>query len=158
MPENESLEKHFFLLTIFFLFSVNTFSATLMERSLNLAKEKEIYMQSPQRFSLSSEAALQKVYYSEYVIRKIEKLSLIKLPVVARKYSNKETRFRLTIGADGEIQNIEILSSSGIEEFDQSIIEVIQLVAPFISFPTPLADELDSIEVVQTARYGKSLI
>lgn len=126
-----------------------------MERSLNIVKEKELNIQSPQRFPLSPEAELQKEYYTENVSRKFERLALMKLPAVVREFGSNQTKFRLTIGASGEVQNIEIMSSSGVEAFDQAIIEIILLLAPFSNFPTALANELDSIEIVKTARYLK---
>jgi len=64
-------------------------------------------------------------------------------------------RLLVALRPDGSVENIEILRSSGHRELDEGAIRIVQLAAPFQSFPVEMRKEVDRLEIIRTWKFEK---
>ena len=62
----------------------------------------------------------------------------------------------LTITADGSLEAVRIVKSSGNEEFDRVVVRIARAAAPFLAFPEEIRKEVDVLHIVRTWRYNHS--
>ncbi len=95
--------------------------------------------------------------YLEMIRKRIEDNK--KYPLLAINYSIEgRSGVKFTILANGKLENVEIIDSSGVEVLDQAALDSVYNSAPFPSIPSDT--ELDKIEVVvyivfKISQFGK---
>ncbi len=65
-------------------------------------------------------------------------------------------RLLVKLLANGVVEEISILASSGSEVLDRAAIESIRLASPFEPFPASLAQKYDRIDVIRTWQFRKN--
>ena len=62
----------------------------------------------------------------------------------------------VVVDRDGNLEDIEILSSSGHAVLDQAAIKIVRLAAPFAAFPAPLRATTDKLEIIRTWQFQEN--
>ena len=65
-------------------------------------------------------------------------------------------RLLVTIRADGSLEGIRILSSSGYAVLDEAAIKIVRLTAPFAPFPAELKATTDKLEIIRTWQFQEN--
>lgn len=119
-----------------------------------LDQQKQAYSKIPRTLVLTA-ASARSSEQADYLYRWIEWVETIgnrNYPEEARRKALfGELRLAVAIGRDGEVENIEILKSSGQRVLDQAAVRIVRLAAPFA--PIPRSISADRIEVIRTWRF-----
>ena len=59
----------------------------------------------------------------------------------------------MAVRADGSLENIRVVRSSGFDLLDQAAIRIVELAAPFSPFPPDIAAETDVLDIVRTWQF-----
>jgi protein TonB len=65
-------------------------------------------------------------------------------------------RLLVVVRADGSLENIEVLSSSGYALLDEAAIKIVRLAAPFAPFPRELRATTDKLEIIRTWQFREN--
>ena len=88
---------------------------------------------------------------------KIERIGKLHYPAEARTqglFGNLE--LAVIIRADGQLQDVRLLRSSGHAVLDEAAVNIVRIAAPYPPFPPTLAAEFRSLEVVRKWRFTTS--
>jgi len=141
--------------SVFFVFSASSFATTLLEQSMNYAREAQMQSSLAHEFNLSKKAEAQRKSYTQRVNSKIAKVLRTNQPraTIAALKKHRVFKLKVSIRSDGELVGIDTIESSGSEKIDQALLQSIEIAAPFSRFPVPLANELGEIDVIVGAIY-----
>lgn len=139
---------------------------TLMELSqeiasleARLADKQQLLTKKPRVLTLSSAstiAAADANYVHQWRDR-VENIGNRHYPQLARDNSlYGDVRLLVKLLANGVVEEISILASSGSEVLDRAAIESIRLASPFEPFPASLAQKYDRIDVIRTWQFRKN--
>ena len=127
---------------------------TSLQAQLDL--RRQAYAKRPRRYTISS-AATQKSYGALYLDtwrRRIEAVGNINYPSEARRQQiYGSLRMLVALLPTGEVDEIQILQSSGYSILDQAATEIVKLAAPFQPFPEAMRAEADILEIIRTWRF-----
>ena len=140
-------------------------AAILASRSQELARlaarieeHSAVFGSRPRRTSISSSTKEYKyAAYLEGWRRKVEQIGNINYPQEARRnqlYGN--LILRTAVRADGSVEQIQVLRSSGHEVLDQAAIHIVELAAPFAPFPPDIAAETDVLDITRTWQFQRN--
>lgn len=119
-----------------------------------LDQQKQAYGKIPRTLVLTA-ASARSSEQADYLYRWIEwveKIGNQNYPEEARRKALfGELRLAVAIGRDGEVENVEIVKSSGQRVLDQAAVRIVRLAAPFAPIPRTIA--ADRIEVIRTWRF-----
>lgn len=62
----------------------------------------------------------------------------------------------VVIRADGSLEDIQILSSSGFALLDESAVKIVRMAAPYAAFPPELARSTDKLEIIRTWQFRQN--
>jgi protein TonB len=62
-------------------------------------------------------------------------------------------KLMVVIRADGNLEEVKVLSSSGYAVLDEAAIKVVRMAAPYSPFPTELRATTDKLEIIRTWQY-----
>ena len=74
---------------------------------------------------------------------------------LALQHGDGDVRLRVIIAADGTLQRIDLLSSSGAKALDQAAIHTAKELAPFAPFPSTLASATSELAIVRTWQFRR---
>ena len=74
---------------------------------------------------------------------------------LALQHGDGDVRLRVIIAADGALQRIDLLSSSGAKALDQAGIHTVKGLAPFAPFPSTLASTTSELAIVRTWQFRR---
>ncbi len=127
---------------------------TSLQAQLDL--RRQAYAKRPRRYTISS-AATQKSHDALYLDtwrRRIEAVGNINYPSEARRQQiYGSLRMLVALLPTGEVDEIQILQSSGYSILDQAASEIVKLAAPFQPFPEAMRAEADILEIIRTWRF-----
>ncbi len=132
-----------------------------LQAQLDLRREE--YAKRPRRYTLTS-ASTRKSHDALYLDgwrRRIEAIGNLNYPEEARRQELYGTlRMLVSLRPDGEVDEVEILSSSGYHVLDQAAVQIVHLAAPFEPFPEAMRSEVDILEIIRTWRFheGDALV
>ena len=131
-------------------------SFTIASLQAQLDLRRQAYAKRPRRYTILS-AATKKSHDALYLDawrRRIEAVGNINYPSEARRRQiYGSLRMLVALLPTGEIDEIQILQSSGYSILDQAAIEIINLAAPFQPFPEAMRAEADILEIIRTFRF-----
>ena len=119
-------------------------------------RQREAYNQRSQRHTISTVSALsgQQRLYLENWREQIEKIGNLNYPEQARRDKIfGSLRILVAIQADGQLEEVRILKSSGSEVLDSAAKSIALLAAPFDPLPEAIRSEADIIEIIRTWRF-----
>jgi len=96
-------------------------------------------------------------YYLQAWRRKVESIGNLNYPAEARErqlYGN--LRLLVSITADGQLKDVQILESSGQAVLDDAAVRIVRLAAPFAPFPPEMRQDTDVLEIIRTWQFRKN--
>jgi len=104
-------------------------------------------------------ASTRELRYANYLAawaRKVERIGNLNYPQVAREqqlYGN--LILHVAVRADGSVEHIRVVRSSGLEVLDQAAIEIVKLAAPYAPFPPDIAKDTDVLDIIRTWQFTR---
>ncbi|MEH6608195.1 MAG: energy transducer TonB [Halioglobus sp.] len=106
--------------------------------------------------SVSTRAAVDAAYLHDWRQR-LEAVGNKYYPEASLRYGiYGSLRLLVTIRADGSLEDIKILSSSGYAVLDEAAIKIVRLAAPFAPFPAELKATTDKLEIIRTWQFQEN--
>jgi TonB family protein len=110
-----------------------------------------VFSQQPSALVAAHEA-LEAEYVRRWQIE-IEQFGNSAYPDTAKRFGNGNVRLRVKVDLDGNLQDIQVLSTSGIAALDRAAIETVERLAPFDAFPTALANSVAELDIIRTWQF-----
>lgn len=139
-------------------------SASLLQRNMEiaslearLAQEKQRYAKRPRKKQLtaaSTQQAADAAYLDSWRTR-IETIGNQDYEALGVNNLYGQLRLLVALNADGTIQQIQVLQSSGQKIVDAAAIKVVRMAAPFDPFPPDLRKDTDILEIIRTWKFEK---
>ena len=144
--------------------AVQPSASELMQRTLEsmrmearIAKEMEVYQQRPKRRFVGARA--EEYRYARYVEdwrAKIERVGNLNYPEAARELKlYGSLLLTVSIRSDGSVENVEINRSSGVKVLDAAAVKIVEMSAPFASFPPDIKRDTDVLHITRTWMFTK---
>ena len=95
--------------------------------------------------------------YMEAWRRKVERIGNLNYPEEARRkglYGN--LILHVSVRADGSLEGIRVVRSSGQDVLDQAAVRIVELAAPFAAFPPDIAAETDLLDITRTWQFQRN--
>lgn len=137
----------------------------MIQRSLEIAsleaqleEQKQLHAKRPRKRQLTSVSTKESrdAYYLYGWSKKIETVGNLNYPAEARRkkiYGN--LRLMVAVRADGSVQEVRVLKTSGYRVLDQAAIDIVRLAAPFSPFPPEIRSDTDILEIIRTWQFEK---
>ncbi|MEN8175833.1 MAG: energy transducer TonB, partial [Pseudomonadota bacterium] len=113
------------------------------------------YANKPRRKTIN--AATREHQYAAYLEtwrRKVEQIGNLNYPEEARRRKLYGSLvLHVAVRADGSVERIRVLSSSGHQALDDAAIAIVNLAAPFAPFPPDIRKEVDVLDITRTWKY-----
>lgn len=142
-----------------------TAAQIVASRSLEIAKltaqldeKTTAYAMRPRRKAIN--ASTREYKYASYLEawrRKVERIGNLNYPDEAKRrklYGN--LILHVAVKADGTIQSIRVLRSSGYDVLDEAAVRIVELAAPFAPFPPDIRAEADILDITRTWQFLNS--
>jgi protein TonB len=137
----------------------------LMQRTLEamkleaqIAKDMETYQKRPKRRFVGARA--EEYRFARYVEDwrlKIERVGNLNYPAAARdQHLYGSLLLTVSIKSDGNVENIEINRSSGNRILDAAAVKIVEMSAPFATFPPDIRRDTDILHVTRTWTFTKA--
>lgn len=136
----------------------------LLERSLEIAsleaqvrEKRQAYAKRPRKKTLTalSTKASSDAAYLDGWRRKVENVGNARYGELGLGTLTGNLRLLVAVKADGTIERVSILKSSGSEQLDAAALRVVRLAAPFEPFPAEVRENADILEIIRTWRFEK---
>ncbi len=128
-------------------------SAEIASLRAKLDNQRQEYAKRPRIRRLTS-VATKTSLEAEYLHRwssKVEFIGNRNYPEEALQENLFGTlRLAAVIKADGTVDRIEVLQSSGHRVLDEAALQIVQLASPFMAFPPDIRKEYDQLEIIRT--------
>lgn len=104
-----------------------------------------------------SDTSSQEGFYIGSWVRKVEQIGLMNFPDVARRLNLQAgPTLEVAIRANGSLQQVRIVRSSGNAELDQAAQRIVRLGAPYAPFPPQLRQRYDVLYISRPWRFESS--
>jgi len=95
--------------------------------------------------------------YMEAWRRKVERIGNLNYPAEAREQGlSGNLILHVAVRADGSLEGIRVVRSSGHKVLDQAAIHIVELAAPFAEFPADIASETDVLDITRTWQFQRN--
>lgn len=95
--------------------------------------------------------------YLEAWRRKVERVGNLNYPEEAKRHKMYGTLIlHVAVRADGSIEGIRVLRTSGFDVLDEAAISIVELSAPFAPFPPDIRSETDVLDITRTWQFLRS--
>jgi protein TonB len=133
-------------------------SAEIARLTDELERKTVTYAQRPRRKAISASTTEYKyAAYLEAWRRKVERIGNLNYPDEARrKRLFGDLLLHVAVRADGSVERVRILHSSGHKVLDDSAIRIVKLAAPFAPFPPDIREETDVLDITRTWQFLSS--
>jgi protein TonB len=131
-------------------------SLAIASLQAQLDLRQEAYTKRPRKYTISSAStrSAEDARYLDNWRRRIEAVGNLNYPQQARQQQlYGSLRMLVALLPDGDLQEVQILQSSGYSILDQAAIEIVRLAAPFQAFPEEMRAETDILEIIRTWRF-----
>lgn len=117
-----------------------------------IAKQQDEFQKRPKRKFIGARTKEYRfALYVEAWRQKIEKIGNLNYPQAAKdKKLYGQLRLTVSIKADGSLESIEINKSSGSKILDEAARHIVELGAPYASFPADIRKDTDILSVTRT--------
>ena len=131
-------------------------SLAIASLQAQLDMQQQAYARRPRRHTISSASTQQRhdALYLDAWRRRIEAVGNQHYPEQARRESIfGSLRMMVALRANGTVQEIRILQSSGERILDEAAVEIVRLSSPFDPFPEEIRADVDILEIIRTWRF-----
>lgn len=105
----------------------------------------------------SVSASTQELRYASYLgawARKVERIGNLNYPQAAKdQHIYGSLILHVAVRADGSVDSVRVVRSSGYDLLDQSAIRIVELAGPYAPFPPDIAAETDVLDIVRTWQF-----
>jgi protein TonB len=102
-------------------------------------------------------ASTQEYVYANYLEswrRKVERIGNLNYPEEAKeKHLYGSLMLQVAVRADGSLENVRVLRSSGHQVLDDAAVRIVELAAPFAPFPDDIRARHDVLDIVRTWQF-----
>lgn len=131
-------------------------SLAIASLQAQLDRQRQEYARRPRKYTISSASTKksQDALYLDTWRRRIEAVGNVNYPDQARRerlYGS--LRLLVAILPDGQVDDIQILQSSGHKLLDQAAVKIVETAAPFAPFPEEMLADVDILEIIRTWRF-----
>jgi periplasmic protein TonB len=123
-----------------------------------LERKTQAYARMPKRKAIS--ASTKEYKYAAYLDawrRKVERIGNLNYPDQAKRdqlYGNLV--LHVAVRADGSVERIRVLHSSGHKILDDAAVRIVRMSAPFSPFPAEIRKETDILDITRTWQFLQS--
>ncbi len=124
----------------------------------DLEQKTRAYAKMPKRKSIN--ASTKEYKYAAYLDawrRKVERIGNLNYPDQAKRsklYGNLV--LHVAVKADGSVEHVKVLHSSGHKILDDAAVRIVRLAAPFSPFPNEIRKETDILDITRTWQFLRS--
>jgi len=128
-----------------------------MRLEAQIARDMDAYQKRPKRKFVGARA--EEYRFARYVEDwrlKVERIGNLNYPEAARAkklYGN--LILTVSIRADGSVENVEISKSSGHRILDAAAIKIVEMAAPYATFPPDIRRDTDILHITRTWSFTK---
>ncbi|MFT4862835.1 MAG: protein TonB [Pseudohongiellaceae bacterium] len=136
--------------------SADELSSAIASLQAQLDRQRQEYARRPRKYTISSASTKksQDALYLDTWRRRIEAVGNVNYPEPARRQEiYGSLRLLVAILPDGDVDDIQILQSSGFSVLDQAAIDIVRMAAPFAPFPEEMLQNVDILEIIRTWRF-----
>jgi protein TonB len=130
----------------------------LARLAARIEEQTSVFANRPRRTSINSSTKEYKyATYLEGWRRKVEQIGNLNYPEEARRkrlYGN--LILRVAVRADGGVDQIQVLRSSGFPVLDQAATKIVELSAPFAPFPPDIKADTDVLDITRTWQFQRN--
>jgi protein TonB len=123
-----------------------------------LERKTLAYAKMPKRKSIS--ASTKEYKYAAYLDawrRKVERIGNLNYPDQAKRSKlYGDLVLHVAVKADGSVERIKVLHSSGHKILDDAAVRIVRLAAPFSPFPNEIRKETDILDITRTWQFLRS--
>ncbi len=123
-----------------------------------LARKAKLHAKRPRRKHIS--ASTQEYKYAAYLDawrRKVERIGNLNYPQEAKQRNLYGSLvLMVSLRADGSVERVRLLRSSGHQLLDDAAIRIVRLAAPYAPFPAEIRHETDVLEITRTWQFLNS--
>jgi len=106
--------------------------------------------------SLSTREAVDAAYLHDWR-RRVEAVGNQYYPEASLRYGiYGSLRLLVVINHDGQLEDIQVLASSGFAVLDEAAIKIVRMAAPFAPFPAELRASADKLEIIRTWQFEEN--
>lgn len=138
---------------------VDELTRELASLEAELDEQSRNYTQMPRVRRLTSAATRQSAdaaYLLEWR-RRVEAVGNKYYPEASVRYGiYGDLRLLVVIAADGSLQDIKVLASSGYAVLDEAAIKIVRMAAPYAPFPAELRATTDRLEIIRTWQFQEN--
>ncbi|HVE49829.1 MAG TPA: TonB family protein [Casimicrobiaceae bacterium] len=128
-----------------------------MRLEAQIAKDMDAYQKRPKRKFLGARA--EEYRFARYVEDwrlKVERVGNLNYPEAARaKKLYGSLILTVSIRADGSIEHVEVSKSSGKRILDAAAVKIVEMAAPYASFPPDIRRDTDIVHITRTWSFTK---
>lgn len=117
--------------------------------------KRQVYANRPRKRQLtaaSTKEARDALYLDNWRQR-IEEVGNINYPKKLKVYGSLQ--MLVAINADGTVNRVKVLKSSGYKGLDDAALRIVRLAAPFQRFPQEIRKDTDILEIIRTWKFEK---
>lgn len=136
------------------------FSNDIASLEARLAERRQAYAKRPKIRTVSSVSTRRDrdATYVEAFRRKIELVGNLHYPEQARdRHLTGNVRLLVAIKADGRVDQVTVLKSSGQRLLDDAAKQSVRLAAPFQPFPATIRRDTDILQIIRTWKFAETL-
>jgi protein TonB len=132
-------------------------SREIQRITAELERKTRAYAKRPRRkFINASTKEYKYAFYQEAWRKKVKRIGELNYPEEAtRRRLYGKVVVHTAIRADGTLEGVDVVRSSGIKVLDDAAIRAVRLAAPFAPFPEDIASETDILDITRTFSYQK---
>lgn len=104
-------------------------------------------------------ARAQEYRFAQYVEdwrQKVERVGTLNYPEAARGKLYGSLLLSVSIRADGAVERVDILRSSGHKVLDEAALRIVKMAAPYAPFPPDIRKDYEIIEITRTWKFERS--
>jgi protein TonB len=135
---------------------VDRLSQELANLEAELSQQTRLLAEQPRVRRLTAASAKQSAD-AAYLLdwrRRLEAVGNQYYPEASVRYGiYGNVKLMVVIRADGNLEEVKVLSSSGYAVLDEAAIKVVRMAAPYSPFPTELRATTDKLEIIRTWQY-----
>ncbi|MGB5833078.1 MAG: energy transducer TonB [Thiohalocapsa sp.] len=133
-------------------------NAEIARLTARISAQTHAYQSRTRRKAIStSTREFRYATYMEAWRRKVERVGNLNYPQEAREqglYGN--LILHVAVRADGSLEGVRVVRSSGQELLDQAAVRIVELAAPFAEFPPDIAAETDVLDITRTWQFQRN--
>lgn len=123
-----------------------------------LERKTQAYAKMPKRKAIS--ASTKEYKYAAYLDawrRKVERIGNLNYPDQAKRDSlHGNLVLHVAVRADGSVERVRVLHSSGHKILDDAAVRIVRMSAPYSPFPEEIRKETDILDITRTWQFLRS--